>query len=218
MKKSNILAHRGNWSTAADQNSYLSILSAIEAGYGIEIDLRDCDGEIVVSHDPPRSKNNLNLRKLMSELKKKNRKQRIALNIKSDGLANLLINEINYNSIKIDNVFVFDMSFPDMLSYARLEFPYYNRLSEFEPQNNIIPGVRGYWVDNFSMNTSQVEMARQIVNQGLRAAVVSPELHGRDKEETWEEIKDSGLHKSSLFEICTDYPDQAYLYFNGRAK
>ena len=52
MKKSSILAHRGLWQNVAAKNSISSIKLALVNGFGLETDIRDLDGELVISHDP----------------------------------------------------------------------------------------------------------------------------------------------------------------------
>ena len=47
-----LLAHRGFWRTPAEKNAEAAFRRAFDAGYGIETDVRDRLGELVVSHDP----------------------------------------------------------------------------------------------------------------------------------------------------------------------
>ena len=49
----NILAHRGCWGQSVKRNSFEALKRALEEGFGIETDFRDCNGVIVISHDPP---------------------------------------------------------------------------------------------------------------------------------------------------------------------
>ena len=51
-----IIAHRGFWKKKVDQNTQASFKMAIEYGYGIETDIRDQNGQIVISHDLPRGR------------------------------------------------------------------------------------------------------------------------------------------------------------------
>ena len=41
-----VRAHRGWWLTPAEKNSKAAFERALAAGYGIETDVRDCDGEL----------------------------------------------------------------------------------------------------------------------------------------------------------------------------
>ena len=46
-----IIAHRGFWISAEEKNTQTAFLRALENGFGIETDLRDFDGTLVISHD-----------------------------------------------------------------------------------------------------------------------------------------------------------------------
>ena len=46
-----ILAHRGVWRISEERNSMSSIRAALDAGFGIETDVRDYKGNLVISHD-----------------------------------------------------------------------------------------------------------------------------------------------------------------------
>ena len=50
-----ILAHRGRWRSPSEKNSEGAFRAALSAGYGIETDIRDFDGRLVISHDPARA-------------------------------------------------------------------------------------------------------------------------------------------------------------------
>jgi glycerophosphoryl diester phosphodiesterase len=51
----NTLAHRGLWHDKSEQNTLLAIEASWESGFGIETDIRDQLGKVVISHDPPGS-------------------------------------------------------------------------------------------------------------------------------------------------------------------
>ena len=46
-----ILAHRGAWNTSDEKNTVLAIKRAFCHGWGIETDVRDYCGKLVISHD-----------------------------------------------------------------------------------------------------------------------------------------------------------------------
>lgn len=53
--KSNVtvIAHRGWWTTPAEQNTIAAFARAFDAGLGVELDVRDFAQILLVSHDPP---------------------------------------------------------------------------------------------------------------------------------------------------------------------
>lgn len=48
-----ILAHRGFWKEETEKNTKIAFERAFNSGFGIETDLRDIKGEIVISHNMP---------------------------------------------------------------------------------------------------------------------------------------------------------------------
>ena len=212
--RENILAHRGYWLDVDEQNTEVSFSRALKAGFGIETDLRDQTGNIVISHNVVDCDTTLSGSDFFQFLSKHKSQSRIALNIKSDGLQNLLEREFSGNKSLIERCYVFDMSVPDALIYGKMKLPMYTRVSDYEPTMTLKMFSQGVWVDNFEGSFQQVEIALSLVLDSWRVAFVSPELHGRKYETCWEEIRKSGLHKFKTFELCTDHPDQAYEFFN----
>lgn len=47
-----IIAHRGMWFQQDEKNTFPAFERALQNGFGIETDFRDCNGELVISHDP----------------------------------------------------------------------------------------------------------------------------------------------------------------------
>lgn len=210
MKKSSILAHRGLPCSRAKQNSTTALLRAINEGFGLETDLRDYNGIIVISHDPPTSIDMPNsLRWLIQEINSSACKGRIALNIKSDGLAKDISSLLLSHANDTDKYFVFDMSIPDSQPYLKSPINVYSRMSEYESNPEALGSINGVWLDNFTGIFPQVEYAKGLLNQGLHTAIVSSELHGREHLNLWKEIRQSKIYLNPLFELCTDYPLEA---------
>lgn len=101
---------------------------ALDLGYGIETDLRDLNGSLVVCHDPATAINLFTADVLFSNSPEKNCKSILALNIKSDGLQDLLKRSLDLYLIPTDNLFVFDMSIPNLNQYLKARIPSYSRL------------------------------------------------------------------------------------------
>ena len=213
MLRSNILAHRGCWDNFSQKNNMVSLAHAVQEGFGVETDVRDYNGQLVISHDPPSTGNILYLETFLDLLGSLKIQNRIGLNIKSDGLAPILVKVLMQKSHLLYNIFAFDMSIPESVAYKRMRLPFYSRTSEYETESNIFSTSKGVWVDNFTGNFDQVLNSMKILSQGKRACIVSPELHGRSYLDTWKEIKKAKLHMHAKFELCTDYPDEAFEYF-----
>ena len=100
-----VLSHRGYWLKPIEKNSKKAITRSLRKGFGVETDIRDCSGTLVVSHDIPTG-SEMKLETLF-EITKDFEDLIIALNIKSDGLVKIISELVKRNSVK--NYFVFDM-------------------------------------------------------------------------------------------------------------
>ena len=213
MKTSSILAHRGLFNSNAEKNSLTAIHRALQSGFGLETDVRDLDGSLVISHDPPSFKSSpMSLHALLEMINVLSTKPRIALNIKSDGLLNLLNSDLLLLELT-KNIFLFDMSVPDAVQYFGSSLTTYGRISEYESLN-LLPHISGFWIDNFNGNFPQVEAAISLLAGVLRVCLVSSELHRRTYLPLWKEILKAGICHHPSFEICTDHPLEALNFFS----
>lgn len=210
MRPSQILAHRGVWTRAEHRNTLPALRLAFELGFGVETDLRDASGEIVVSHDPPTGEPFLTVAELLSTYAASKSDAPLALNMKADGLHNSLLNSLEAEGISSQAYFVFDMSVPDTIGYLANRMPVYSRVSEHETQPAFLDRAIGVWVDNFTGSFPQVAQAQQFLERGYKAAIVSSELHRRDNTALWNDIAAAGLHLQKNFELCTDMPVDAF--------
>jgi glycerophosphoryl diester phosphodiesterase len=206
----NIVSHRGNWVSPEDKNTLQSLVRSLDGGYGLETDLRDQNGEIVISHDPPTG-TNLKFSDFLiryiehSELV-------LALNIKSDGLCNSLKSILS--EVKISNYFVFDMSIPDMISYKNAGINFFSRQSELENEIVFYNESKGVWLDSFEEIWFSQDLILNHLNNKKSVMIVSPELHKRNHLEFWGELKTWDIVGSNELFLCTDFPDEAKIFFN----
>jgi hypothetical protein len=206
-----IIAHRGFWNEDILPNSYKSFEHALENGYGIETDFRDFDGALVVSHDPP-TKNNYVTADDFFKLASQYPTLTIAINIKADGLQELVKKYIaQYN---LTNYFVFDMSVPDMYKYIMSGITCYARKSEFELQPSFEEIANGFWLDAFKEEWYGKENIAELLSTNKNVAIVSAELHKRDNKNQWDIINTlkGNIGFQNLF-LCTDYPNKAKQFF-----
>lgn len=197
-----------------EKNSAVALERALLSGFGIETDLRDINGKLVISHDPPKSSDDLiDATCFFNLVRSSGAAGRLALNVKSDGLQKLVVDALDAAFIPKQQVFAFDMSVPDALVYAASEFPIYTRISEYEKEPAFLNLADGVWVDNFTGDFPQISRAAKLLAQGTRVTIVSPELHCRNHQPLWNELLAARLHESSLFELCTDLPMEASAMF-----
>jgi hypothetical protein len=211
-KNMKIIAHRGYWLNPEEKNTVIAFERALNLGFGIETDLRDAGGEIVISHDMPCG-GEMNLQDFFGMCVSYPIGRPLALNIKSDGLRLVLKQNLEQWGIAESEYFVFDMSFPDAISYIAAGLPAYTRISEYETTPILISQMSGVWVDAFHSEWYVEEDLSALLKQGKKICIVSPELHGRPHMPLWVNLKKWKLHISHQMRLCTDFPMLAKEFF-----
>ena len=204
-----ILAHRGLWKSEQEKNTKIAFERAFEKGYGIETDIRDHEGNLVISHNPVCS-DCLSLEELL-ELWEKYEKPLLALNIKADGLYLLLENIFKRFQLKENNYFFFDASVPEQYIYLERGYNIFSRSSEFETQIAFWNESKGIWLDQFTESGHIEKQVNSLLLSGKWISVVSPELHKRDYTGIWEYLNKYKLYNNLI--LCTDIPEKAEEYF-----
>lgn len=207
MRNIKIIAHRGYWKTGVEKNTMVALERAIDYGYGFETDLRDYGGKLVISHNPPKG-NEITVESVFEMYSQKQSNVPLALNIKADGLQEMLAELlVKYN---INNYFFFDMSVCDTLPYISQHLKIASRCSEYERDMPFYKNSTTVWVDFFIDDSLVIPEVERILKDGKIACVVSPELHGRNYSNVWNQLK--GIKKANLY-LCTDYPEEADKFF-----
>ncbi len=208
-----IISHRGLWSNPDDKNTALSFETSLNNKFGIETDVREYSGKIVISHDIPNdSKHLIDLDQFFDLYKSFSSNETLAINIKSDGLFHILKNKIHQYGIS--NYFVFDMSIPETLNYKNQNLNFFSRQSEFETYPIFYDDCDGIWLDQFYKDWVEEEVLSLHDSNNKKICIVSPELHGRDHLSAWEKYKNINKKNTHLnFIICTDYPLEARSFF-----
>jgi len=204
-----IISHRGYWLDPFERNQRSAFERSFKLGFGTETDLRDFNGTVVISHDVPKGHeltflNFLDIYKNSSSIPLP-----LALNVKADGLSEMVrIALTDYSDL---DVFVFDMSVPDMRNYFDVGIPVFTRMSEVEKSPAWFEHSAGVWLDGFESTWFDEDTLDRLLATGKRVCVVSSELHGRDPKELWSMLY---LHRNvDNLLLCTDYPERARKFF-----
>jgi glycerophosphoryl diester phosphodiesterase len=207
-----IIAHRGYWIEEAEKNSEVAFRRALISGFGIETDIRDMNGGLVISHDIAKP-DCMNFSYFMQMVAKYNPQAKLALNIKSDGLHSL----VKLQTADANDFFVFDMSVPDTLGYLKCNIPFMTRYSEYEPAPSLFKESIGVWVDNFTTADLDLKVVRQFLSVGKEVCLVSPELHKFEYQPFWKKLKiflsELSTDDRANVSLCTDYPLDAMEFF-----
>ena len=205
-----ILSHRGYWKHPNEKNTIAAFHRSFDLGFGTETDIRDHCGELVISHDVP-GNNALLVETFFDFYSILGKNTPLAINIKADGLTQLLQNLLlKYD---ISNYFVFDMSVPDTLAYQSDGLYYFTRQSEYEQAPALYDDAAGVWMDCFKSDWIRPQHILAHTDRGKQVCLVSPELHKREHNVFWQRLKDSNLHLNPLLLLGTDVPETAREHF-----
>jgi glycerophosphoryl diester phosphodiesterase len=207
----NIIAHRGFWKAAKEQNSLSAIQRAVENGFGVETDVRDVNGRLVIAHDPG-AKKSVEAHKVFSWFRGNGDSQMLAINVKSNGLQGLIQKEVRRASV--GSYFTFDASLPDTLWYIKNRIPVFTRQSEYEVPL-LLSKAKGVWLDAFNSDWFSSKVILSHLRSGKKVCIVSPELQGRSVARVWRMLKAPAFdrYQNKLF-LCTDLPAKADKFFN----
>ncbi|MCD4526931.1 hypothetical protein [Nocardioides sp. cx-173] len=216
-----ILSHRGFWTRPEEKNGWRAFERSFEEGFGLETDVRDALGDLVVSHDPPLAGDSpvrlVDFLDLYLSSGARGKQLPLALNVKADGLCDAIDAELR--SRDISEAFVFDMSVPDMRSYLARGHAVFTRQSDVETLPAYYAESAGVWVDSF---TSEGWFDHKLIGAhlaiGKRVCIVSSELHGRNHRPLWDRLQAQldGLVADENLMLCTDLPRDAAHFFESR--
>ena len=176
----------------------IKALKKIPKEYGVELDLRDFGGRLVLQHEPFMDGEDF------AEYLKHYDHGTMILNIKSERIERKVLELVQKYNIK--DYFFLDSSFPMIYSLSKSgEKNIALRFSEFEGIDTIL-NMKGkidwIWVDCFSKLPIDNENYNLLKQHGFKFCLVSPELQGQD--EKIEEYKKYLNDKNIIFDaVCT---------------
>lgn len=204
-----ILSHRGYWQKE-EKNSIQALQASLKAGFGFESDIRDYKGRLVISHNPA-EENSPDTKLVFEELKKYENKYCFAINVKADGLKDMLKQQLEEYGIY--NYFAFDMSVPQMVEYLERGIRIFTRQSEYETEPVLYQESAGVWIDGFEkLDWITEELLQKHIQNGKYVCLVSPELHQREYTTFWKKLRAMELEFSKVM-LCTDKPWEAKEFF-----
>ena len=166
------IAHRVN---QLDETVAAEVFGAAD---GIEFDIRDTGGMIVVQHDPF-----LGGQLFTDFLKFCPSNKFYIVNVKSEGIERRAIADLEAH--RITQFFLLDCSIPMMVRLGKMgERRLAVRLSEYESLSTVEamgPFVSWVWVDVFTQLPLTNAIETSIRTYGLKLCLVSPELQGQQE-------------------------------------
>ena len=177
----------------------VNTINGIDNRFGAEVDIRDHNGKLVLSHSLP-NQESVNF---FDFLKKFPRTSLLAINVKSCEIEKDLkeiLEEFNYQKY-----FVFDFSIPYLRKAIKFGLVCAFRLSEYEKDLHL--GCKWVWLDCFHGIWYDENFVNSLRKDGLKVAVASPELHTHQpSNEELEKIRKM-INRDLIDAICTDKPE-----------
>jgi hypothetical protein len=182
----------------------LAELRTTPSKYGVEVDIRSQDKELVIHHDP------FVAGELFEDWFRAYQHGTLILNVKEEGLEGRLIELMK--SRGFEDYFFLDQSFPYLVKWSRAgEHRCAVRVSEFESVETAMTlagKVDWVWVDFFTRFPLTHEAAQQLQQAGFKLCLVSPELQGRDASTEIPALIGLLRQRGIVVEaVCTKRPD-----------
>ena len=181
----------------------LAELESTPAAYGVEMDIRTWNGELIVQHEP------FTEGPLFAAWLAQYHHGTLILNVKEEGLEEKVLELLRKQSIS--NFFFLDQSFPFLLKTARAGVRRCAvRVSEYESMETALrlaPLIDWVWVDCFTRFPLNTEQAEALQAAGLKLCLVSPELEGFGRgavQDMRVQIEDLGIRAEA---VCTKFPE-----------
>jgi hypothetical protein len=208
-----ILAHRGVWRRPDERNTLEAFREAFRLGFGLQTDIRDRQGELIVAADPPTGGWQPRFTDLLALYEVMGAPGPLAIAVRADGLHGRIKEALAESPV--GQVFAYDMSSPEALGYLRAGLPTFTRQSEYEIEPVFYDLAAGVWLDSFNRDWIDAALVDGHLAQGKRLAIASPELRGRDHRPAWSAL--ARIDHAQVM-LCTEYPAEAQVFFNeGRA-
>lgn len=172
--------------------------------YGVEIDVRSFQDDLILEHDPFTSGTRF------ESWLENFRHQTLIVNIKEEGLETHILALLE--RYQIENYFFLDQSFPFLIKFAHQSHRRSAiRISEFESIHTAFQCVQyasWIWLDCFTKFPIDGKQARALQAEGYRLCAVSPELQGQNAKTSISQLAQFLKQEGILLNaVCTKHPD-----------
>ena len=185
-----IIAHRINT---------IQKLRDLNINFGVEVDIRSNEKNLIISHDP--FSDYINLKDWLSFYNHGT----LILNVKENGLEEELIKTMKH--FKKENFFILDQSFPYLINTIKNgEKRCAVRLSEYESINSVLSlknKLTWVWIDFFTKFPVDFETYKILKKNNFKLCIVSPELQGHTDSKCLDLKNFIKSNKMNFDAVCT---------------
>jgi len=173
-------------------------LIKIPKKYGVEVDLRDFNKDLIIQHDP--FKNGDHFHKFLKQYEHGT----LIINVKSERIEYKIIEILKKNKIK--NYFFLDSSYPMIIDMNKKNIKDIAiRISDYESFDNIKKfNSRWVWLEIFNNLKISKKEIDYLKKKSIKICLVSPELHNKPKDinKIKKFLKDKKINISA---VCTKF-------------
>ena len=181
----------------------ISAIKEVQPIYGVEIDLRTNNGQLILAHDP------FSEGDLFSEWLKHWRGQSLILNVKEDALESVILEYLK--EYGVSDFFFLDQSYPSIRRIIDSGIKKVaTRVSDYEDmQTALNSGSDWVWLDSFSGKWEYLNQVVPILTKnGQKTCLVSPELQRANSLTELKLLREMIREKSlSITSVCTKSPE-----------
>lgn len=174
------------------QHRLNTLEEVMSAEYGLEIDIRSKNNELIITHDAF-DESFIYLNEVKNALTNK----AVIFNVKEEGLEEKL--KPIFSLVDQDNSFILDESIPFIVKYCQEGFCNFSiRVSEIETIHSALKikeflnesgaEIDWIWLDCFTLKPASYHILETLKSEGFKICVVSPELHIISRPEEWDEL------------------------------
>jgi len=184
----------------------LQELQSLPENIGIELDVRDSGGHLLVTHDPfVRLEDSILLKEFLQYVGKRF----LIVNIKSEGIECAVLSLLQQFSIQ--DFFLLDCSFPMIVKLAKKgEKRIAVRYSEYESLETVLSlegKISWIWVDCFTRFVLDKKVEEQLHDVGFKLCIVSPELQ-QQPGKVYEYFQIIQNQKIKIDAVCSKYTNK----------
>ena len=177
-------------------------LISTPSNFGVEIDVRTSDAELIISHEPFSSGTSF------SKWLEHYSHSCLIINVKEDGLETFVLDLLN--KYEIENFFFLDQSFPSLFKASK-KFPELccARVSEVESVETVLNlNVGWVWFDSHSGDWNYLHEAfEKLSSMNVKKCLVSPELQRTNSDSELTLLRNIINDSSINFDaVCTKFP------------
>jgi hypothetical protein len=199
-----IITRHGYRPTADAPMRHGAYQHAIEAGYGTEADISDCNGALIASTGIAGDRD-IRLPDLLDTMDGLNLP--LALHIQSPGLARALNTHMHRHAPP--PWFAFGMNPRDMAAYVTIGLPVYTSIGAVNDEVPFYDEAEGVWLDPAEQSWIEPRHLAAFLRDGKSLCMIDTAPPGQGPNRAWHLMRDLSIRDHPSLMLCTASPGEA---------